>query len=107
MAMSKVYEEIEPSRDDVDAMQGPAVVEFGAPGCGHCLAAQPLLESAFAGYPSVRHLKISDGKGRRLGRSFRVKLWPTLIFLRNGLEIERVVRPADAATIRDALAHIL
>jgi len=47
----------------------------------------------------VRHLKIEDGPGRPLGRSFRVKLWPTLVFLRDGVEVARVVRPADAKQI--------
>jgi thioredoxin 1 len=32
-------------------------------------------------YPELRHVKVEDGKGRPLGRSFRVKLWPTLVFM--------------------------
>ena len=37
-------------------------------------------------HPEVRHLKVEDGPGKPLGRSFRVKLWPTLVFLRDGRE---------------------
>ncbi len=103
--MNKMYEEIEPSRADVNAIQGPVVVEFGAPWCGHCQAAQPLLEAAFAAQPTVRHLKIEDGKGRPLGRSFRVTLWPTIIFFNNGKEVTRLVRPTDVAAIQEALAQ--
>jgi len=54
----------------------------------------------------VRHIKIADASGRRLGRSFGVKLWPTLVFLRDGKESARLVRPAAAGAIRKALAHI-
>ena len=54
----------------------------------------------------VRHIKIEDGSGRPLGRSFRVKLWPTLVFLRDGVELARVVRPANAEAIGQALALI-
>jgi hypothetical protein len=39
-------------------------------------------------------------------RSFGVTLWPTLVFLKDGREISRVVRPIDAAGIRKALADI-
>ena len=82
------------------------MIEFGAPWCSYCRAAQPLIAEALGNHPWVVHLKIEDGKGRRLGRSFRVTLWPTLVFLKNGKEITRLVRPAHAAAIRDALALI-
>jgi thioredoxin 1 len=54
----------------------------------------------------VRHLKIDDGPGRPLGRSFRVKLWPTLVFLKDGQEVERLVRPRDLSAIAEALLKI-
>ena len=106
MAMARTYEAVEPARADLDATTGPSVVEFGAPWCGHCIAAQPLIETAFAGYPDVPHLKVEDGPGRPLGRSYRIKLWPTLVFLRDGVEAARLVRPTDAGDIARALADI-
>lgn len=103
---SQAYSEVQPSRAEVDALRGAAVVEFGANWCGYCKAAQPIVEAAFAGHGQVRHLKVEDGKGKPLGRSFQVKLWPTLIFLKDGKEVARVVRPKDAAVMTDALARI-
>ena len=47
----------------------------------------------------MRHIKVEDGKGRRLGRSFGVKLWPTLVLMERGTERGRVVRPGNAAAI--------
>ena len=81
-------------------------LEFGAPWCGFCGAAQPLLESALAAR-DIAHIKVEDGKGRPLGRSFRVKLWPTLILLRDGEEVARVVRPSTRDEVEQALAGLL
>jgi thioredoxin 1 len=106
MAMNDNYADKEPSRDEVDALRVPTVLEFGSPWCGYCRSAQPLLAEAFEKHPDVEHIKIEDGRGRRLGRSFGVKLWPTLVFLRGGEEVERLVRPNDAHSIRQAMERI-
>jgi thioredoxin 1 len=106
MGMSSTYAAAEPPRAEVDTLPGATVLEFGTPWCGYCRAAQPLLAGALGKRPAVRHLKIEDGRGRRLGRSFGVKLWPTLVFLQDGQERARLVRPRDPQAIEDALAAI-
>jgi thioredoxin 1 len=100
------YAAREPAREEVDALAGPTLLEFGSPWCGWCRRAQPLIAEALASHPGVRHLKIADASGRRLGRSFGVKLWPTLVFLRDGSEVARAVRPAGTVEIRQGLAAI-
>jgi len=106
MTINEEYAVREPERAEVDMLAGPTMLEFGSPGCGHCRAAQPLLASALAAHPGVRHIKIADASGRLLGRSFKVKLWPTFVFLCNGHETTRLVRPSDTNTIANALAMI-
>jgi thioredoxin 1 len=96
----------EPARAEIDALVGPAVIEFGTSWCGYCRAAQAPIAAALADHRGVRHIKVEDGSGLPLGRSFGVKLWPTLVFLRDGKEIARLVRPRDAQTIAEALARI-
>lgn len=93
-------------REDVDAMPGPVLLEFGTNWCGHCQAAQLGIAEAMSAHDRVRHLKVEDGRGRRLGRSFGVKLWPTLVFMRDGVELARLVRPISAAPVREALGSI-
>jgi len=102
--MSSGWATTEPTRAEIDAMAGPVLVEFGSPTCGHCRRASPLIAEVLGVFPQIRHLKIADGSGQRLGRSFRVKLWPTLVFLRDGMEVARLVRPGQVAAIRDGAA---
>lgn len=97
MAYASRFEQTEPEplRSAVDAQRGWQVLEFGTDWCGHCQAAQPTVKTWMQQH-EVMHRKVEDGKGRPLGRSFTVKLWPTLILLRDGEEKARVVRPRDA-----------
>ncbi|MCQ4311990.1 thioredoxin family protein [Pseudomonas stutzeri] len=104
MPMNETYTASAPSRAEVDALDGFTLIEFGTAWCGHCRVAQPLLAAAMT-ERDIRHLKVEDGPGRALGRSFRVKLWPTLILMYQGEELGRVVRPTSTRAIEDLLSH--
>ncbi len=96
----------EPLRSQVDESAGWSLLEFGAGWCGHCQAARPLVDAFITEHRLVSRW-VEDGKGRPLGRSFSVKLWPTLVLLHDGKEVARVVRPrttADLAPLAAALA---
>ncbi len=109
MTYTRNYADQEPTRAVVDEARGLTLLEFGAHGCGHCVAIQPALAKVLAARdehaPPVLHHKIHDGAGRPLGRSFGIKLWPTFVLLRDGAELGRVVRPHNAREI-DALLDI-
>lgn len=96
----------DPTRTDIDGTSGAVLLEFGASWCGYCQAARALVDAALAQFPQARHIKIEDGKGRPLGRSFAVKLWPTLIFMADGAEKSRVVRPSSRSEIEAGLRSI-
>jgi thioredoxin 1 len=95
-----------PSREEIDSSTGAVLLEFGTGWCGYCQAAAPAVEESLRQYPAVEHILVEDGPGRRLGRSFRVKLWPTLVFLKDGVELARVVRPEEVDEIVGGLAQI-
>lgn len=106
MSMTRTYAEVALTREEIDGLDGPVLLEFGTAWCGYCRAAQPLIEQALAGHPGVRHIKVEDGKGRALGRSFSVRLWPTLVFLLSGDVRAKLVRPDSAQAIERALAEL-
>lgn len=92
--------------EQIVELSGNTLLEFGTPWCGHCQAATPAIKEAFAEHSELRHIRIYDGKGKRLGRLFKVKLWPTLILLQDGNEVARLVRPLEADEVLQLLSKI-
>lgn len=97
----------QPTPEGVTALEGPAVVLFGTNWCGYCIQAEPAFREVLGDAPGIRVIRAEDGRGRPLGRSFGVKLWPTAIFLRDGEEVTRLVRPTRKDDVAAALAQIV
>lgn len=103
MSYTSDYTVPEPTRAEIDSLDGLTLLEFGSEGCPFCIAAQPYIKDALQ-RGDVRHIKVEDGSGKPLGRSFGIKLWPTLILLRNGEELARAVRPSRSE-VRELMSH--
>ncbi|MEM8593646.1 MAG: thioredoxin family protein [Pseudomonadota bacterium] len=101
---NSMYSTEPPTHDELIELSGVALLEFGAPHCQHCLAAAPFVEQSLTQHP-MPHIKVQDGKGQRLGRQFKVKLWPTIIVLNNGIELARCVRPTTQDELTELLSH--
>ena len=97
------YREDAPTMAELETWAGYAILEFGTSWCGHCQAAEPVVKAVLVEYPALPLIKIVDGKGKILGRRFRVKLWPTLILLKDGLEVARLVRPLVTDDVKSFL----
>jgi thioredoxin 1 len=83
------YASEQPELAVIESIAGLTVLEFGTNWCGFCLRAQGDIAKGLSESKRLNHIKVEDGPGRPLGRSFRVKLWPTLIFLHEGVEVTR------------------
>jgi thioredoxin 1 len=88
------YQDAEPTRAEIDKSPSLVLLEFGANWCGHCQALSPAIEEQLRERADIRHVRVADGRGKPLGRSFRVKLWPTLVFLQDGQIKAQLVRPS-------------
>jgi thioredoxin 1 len=84
-----------PTREQLDRRSGPVLVEFGTAWCGFCAAASPHVQALLARHPEVEHVRVEDGPGRPLGRSFRVKLWPNFVLMRDGVVVRQLARPSE------------
>lgn len=101
-----MYSSEQPTREEIDVLKGLVVLEFGANWCPICQAAQAEITAVLSAHPQIHHLKIEDGKGRPLGRSFGVKLWPNLVFLKDGQLRDQLSRP-DSEQLTAAVARLL
>jgi thioredoxin 1 len=120
------YTPVHPTRAALEAMPGKVVLEFGVDWCPHCQrAAGPVAEAlstaglrvadstgaaicrgetpVAATADTLQYWRLEDERARPLGRSFKVKLWPTLLFLQDGVEVARVVRPTTVAEVTAGL----
>jgi len=85
-----------PTRAEIDREPGRVLLEFGTAWCGHCRALALKVSELLERHPEVKHIKVEDGPGRPLGRSFEVRLWPSFVFLREGKVVRQLARPSHA-----------
>jgi thioredoxin 1 len=95
-----------PTREAVNRMPGLVLLEFGTEWCGFCRAAAPHVAGLLRENPGVRHLKVEDGPGLPLGRSFRVRLWPNFVLLKDGAVVRQLARPS-ANELKEAFAALV
>lgn len=92
--------------EEAARLPGLTLLDFGVDWCPHCQAAQGPIAAAL-GDTAITRIQVEDGKGRPLGRSYGVKLWPTLVFLKDGQEVGRVVRPLDPRPVVEVLRRLV
>ena len=90
------YRPCDLTREQLDQTNELILLEFGIDACPHCQRGIQAMRGV-SEFSTLKHIAIEDGPGRRLGRTFRVKLWPTYILLKEGCELARIVRPQSSA----------
>ena len=81
-----------------------AMVDFWADWCGPCKMLSPVVESIGSQYEGkVLVGKVNVDEEPELARRFGVMNIPTVVFLKNGKEVERKVGAMPAAVFRGVL----
>ena len=67
--------------------QGVVVVDFYATWCGPCRALAPVLEQL----QNTKVVKVDVDQNQQLGVQYNIAALPTVVFLKDGQEMDRVV----------------
>ncbi|CAK9437636.1 uncharacterized protein LODBEIA_P20140 [Lodderomyces beijingensis] len=83
--------------------QGLVVVDFFATWCGPCKMIAPLLDKFSKEYSNVKFIKVDVDEVGDVAQEYEISNMPTLIFFKNGQQIQKVVG-ANPSAIKQAIA---
>ena len=90
--------------DDAVKSASLAMVDFWATWCGPCKLMSPIVEKLAALYDGKAVIgKVETDSEMELAQKYGISAIPTLIFFKNGVELERKVGVVPEAALRDIL----
>ena len=98
--MAKILESKEQFENDILKTQLPAMVDFFATWCGPCKMLSPVIDeiaSELEGKAVVA--KIDSDQWGDLCAQYNIRLLPTLVFFKDGKEVDRIVGMAEKEDI--------
>ena len=93
---------------EVAASKLPVLIDFGAEWCGPCHMVAPIVEELAGEYEGRVLICTCDAeKSDDIVATYKVRNIPTLVFLKDGQEVARIVGATTKAEIVDKLSKLL
>lgn len=105
--MAKILESKEQFENDILNTQLPAMVDFFATWCGPCKMLSPVIDeisSELEGKAVVA--KVDSDQLEELCAEYNIRLLPTLVFFKDGKEVDRIVGMAEKEDIIEKLQSL-
>ena len=77
----------------------PVLIDFYADWCGPCKILSPIVEEVSSQYEDVKFVKINIDSNQDIANDYMITSIPTLVYIKNGEEQNRVLGAVDKATV--------
>ena len=88
---------------EVMQAETPVVVDFWASWCGPCMMLAPVMEELDGELPQIKFCKVNVDDERDLAMEFQIESIPTLLCVKDGKVVKRLVGFRDKAAVRKEL----
>ncbi len=82
------------------------VIKFGATWCGPCKKLEPVLTQLETEFPNITFMAVDLDQSPTLAKKYKIKSIPTLLFLKKGQEVERIIGLSLIEPIRKILRNL-
>lgn len=90
-------------KEEILNSEKPVLVDFWATWCSPCRMLTPTIEELAVEQDKVKVCKINIDEERELAEQFRVMSIPTLVLLKGGQEVERMVGLRQKSVIEEMI----
>lgn len=85
---------------------GMFVIKFGAEWCGPCKAMNKVLDKVRAEFVDIKFFNLDVDNSPDLAQKYKVRSIPTVIFIKDGQEIQRIVGLSLIEPVRKVLREM-